>query len=133
MTVISPSQTSRSSLWASHILSGPAVIFLIFDIVSKFLKPQPVIDGSLALGFSEAQIPILGLILLPCLALYVVPRTAIFGAILITGYFGGVEATHMIAGSDAFSFVFPIILGAMLWGGLYLRNAKLREVLMVQR
>lgn len=133
MTVTSPARPSRSALWGSHILSGPAVLFLLFDMVGKFFAPPPVIEGSLALGFSEAQIPVLGLILLPCLALYVVPRTAILGAILITGYFGGVEATHMIAGSDVFSFVFPIVLGAMLWGGLYLRNAKLREVLPIQR
>lgn len=133
MTITSPVRPTRSVLWTSHLLSGPAVLFLLFDMVGKFFKPQPVLEVSLALGFTEAQIPVLGLILLPCLALYVMPRTAIVGAILLTGYFGGVEATHMIASSDAFSFIFPIILGAMLWGGLYLRNAKLREVVPLQR
>lgn len=132
MTTITPSRTSRGTLWTSYILSGLPVLFLLFDIVGKFLKPQPVIDASALLGFTEAQIPLLGLILLPCLVLYVLPRTAVFGAILLTGYFGGVEATHMIAGSSVDSFIFPVILGAMLWGGLYLRNAKLRELVPIQ-
>lgn len=133
MATTALSSISRGTFWVSHLISGPAVLFLLIDIVGKFLMPQAVIEGSIALGFSEAQIPLLGLILLPCAALYVMPRTAIFGAVLLTGFFGGVEATHMIAGSRLDSFIFPIILGAMLWGGLYLRNTKLREVVPIQR
>lgn len=71
----------------------------------------------------------IGLIQLACLAVYVIPRSAILGAILLTGYLGGAVATHLRAGSPLFSLVFPLIIGALVWGGLLLRDARLRALL----
>ncbi len=125
--------TSKLAFWSGIILSALPVLFLLLDAVLKLFKPPPVVEASLALGFTEAQIPVLGIILLVCLIFYLLPRTAVFGAVLLTGYLGGVEATHLRAGSDAFSFVFPIILGVLLWGGLFVRDAKLRELIPLRR
>lgn len=120
---------STTARFSSHAISGLAVLFLLADAVAKLIQPLPVVEATLELGFSAAHVPILGIILLGCLVVYLIPRTAVFGAVLLTGYLGGVEATHLRVGADAFSFIFPIILGVLLWGGLYMRDARLRALL----
>jgi hypothetical protein len=120
--------SSKTGLVRGHLLSGLAVLFLLADAVAKLFAPLPVVEATLDLGFREAHVPVLGIILLACLVVYLMPRTAVFGAVLLTGYLGGVEATHLRVGSDTFSFIFPLILAALLWGGLYLREARLRAL-----
>jgi hypothetical protein len=119
---------SRKTLWAERVLSALPALFLLFDAVMKLVKPAPVVEATVALGYPQSVIRGLGIVLLACTILYVIPRTAVLGAILLTGYLGGAVATHVRVGDGAFPVVFPVILGALLWGGLYLRDERLRSL-----
>ena len=120
--------------WAGYIVSGLPVLFLLMDAVGKFVKPQAVIDGTLELGYQESVIVPLGIILLICIILYLVPQTAVLGAILLTGYLGGAVATHVRIGNPLFTHIlFPTYLGIMIWGGLVLRDPHLRALLPLRR
>ena len=124
---------SVRSSWATglgRLLGGLAVAFLIFDGVGKLLEVQPVIDGAKQLGYPQEVMFSLGLTLLICLLVYLVPRTSLLGAVLMTGYLGGAVATHVRVGSPLFTHVlFPTYVAAMLWGSLMLRDARLRAFL----
>jgi hypothetical protein len=121
-----PSKKAHRIGWG---LSGFAILFLVFDIVGKFLKPEAVIKGTVELGYPETIIGSLGVILLVCTLLYTIPRTSFFGALLLTGYLGGAIATHVRIGNPLFSHVlFPIYVALFIWIGLYLRSAKLRDL-----
>lgn len=99
------------------------------DSVGKFVKPEPVVTGTVELGYSESVILPLGIVLLICTILYVIPQTAILGAILLTGYLGGAVATHVRVGSPLFTHtLFPVYLGVFIWLGLYLRDKRLRGI-----
>ena len=98
----------------------PAV-FLAVDGAMKLAKPRFVVDATVQLGYPE--------VLLACTTVYLVPRTSLLGAILLTGYLGGAVATHVRAGEGAFPVLFPVVFGALLWGGLVLRDARLRALL----
>jgi hypothetical protein len=122
------SMPSKGQLWAGRILSGLAVLFLLFDVTLKFIKPEAVIKGTTDLGYSVTQITPLAIVLLICTLLYVLPMTQVLGAILLTGYLGGAVATHVRHGDPLFSHIlFPTYLGAFLWLGLYLRDPALRN------
>ena len=121
--------SSSTSSWPGRILSGIASLFLLMDAGMHIANPGFVVDASHKLGWAPGLAPALGIIQLACLALYLFPRTAILGAVLMTGYLGGAVATHVRAGSDIFSMVFPILIGALLWGGLYLRDGRVRRLL----
>jgi hypothetical protein len=122
--------SSRPALWIGRVISGLAVAFLIADSVGKLLQVQPVIDGTKQLGYPPDIVFSLGVILLSCALAYLAPRTSVLGAVLLTGYLGGAVATHVRVGSPLFTHVlFPIYLAALLWGGLALRDARLRAFL----
>jgi DoxX-like protein len=105
------------------------VLFLIPDGIIKFIKPAPVVDAFAHLGLPLSLANTIGILLLICTAIYAIPRTAVLGAILLTGYLGGAVATHLRAGDPLFSHVlFPTYLGVMLWLGLYLRDERLRAL-----
>ena len=117
-----------------RILSGIAVLFLLFDSTGKLLQVQPVIDGTLQLGYPRDVIFALGVIQLTCVLAYVFPRTSVLGALLLTGYLGGAVATHVRVHSPMFSHVlFPTYVAALIWGGLILRDARLQAFLPVRR
>lgn len=117
-----------------RILSGIAVLFLLVDGVAKLLQVQPVIDGTLQLGYPRDIVFSLGVILLSCLLAYIVPRTSVLGALLLTGYLGGAVATHARLEHPLFSHtLFPIYVGLFIWGGLVLRDERLRTFLPVRR
>ena len=121
--------TPRGRLWAGRVLFAIPVLFLLMDGVMKLVQPAPVVEGMEQLGFPAAQAPVIGVILLACLALYVVPRTAVLGAVLLTGYMGGAMATHVRVGNPLFSHIlFPVYLAVMFWGALYLRDARVRAL-----
>jgi len=121
---------SKGTLWAGRSLSAIAVLFLVFDSVGKLLRVQPVIDGTMSLGYSPDVIVGLGVTLLTCVVVYVVPRTSLLGAVLLTGYLGGATATHVRVESPLFSHtLFPVYVGLVVWGGLFLREARLRALL----
>lgn len=111
-----------------RILSTLPALFLLIDGIMKVLKPAVVVEATVELGYPATVIVGLGAVLLVCTIVYLIPRTAVLGAILLTGYLGGAIATHVRVGAPLFNVIFPIILGAMLWGGLYLRNARLRSL-----
>jgi len=113
--------------WVGRIISGLAVLFLTFDSFIKFTTVAPVTDSFVRLGFPVSIAPVIGTIELICLATYVFSGTSILGAILLTGYLGGAIVTHLRVGDPLFSHtVFPMYVAALIWGGLYLRDARLR-------
>ena len=117
-------------LWAGRIMSGVAVLFLLFDSVGKVLKLAPVVEGTTQLGYPVSVLLGIGTVELLCLVVYMIPRTSILGAILLTGYLGGAVATHVRIGSPLFSHVlFPIYVAVLIWGGLYLRDERPRTVM----
>jgi hypothetical protein len=111
-------------------LSGLAVLFLLSDAVFKVLQLPAAVEGTGQLGYPTSVILPLGIIQLVCLALYLIPRTSVLGAILWTGYLGGAVATHVRIGHPLFSHIlFPTYVAALLWGGLWLRDPRVRAVL----
>ncbi|MGH9969686.1 MAG: DoxX family protein [Pyrinomonadaceae bacterium] len=121
-----PVPVSKSRLWAGRIIGGLPALFLLVDGIMKLIKPAPVVEATVRLGYSENVIIPLGIVLLVCTVLYLIPRTSVLGAILLTGYLGGAVATHVRAGEGLFSIVFPVVFGVLLWLGLYLRDDRLR-------
>ena len=125
---------TSTSVRIGQLLSGLAVLFLLFDGIAKLLQVQPVIDGTLELGYPRDIVFTLGVILVTCVVLYVVPQTSVLGAVLLTAYLGGAVATHVRIGNPLFSHVlFPTYLGAFLWAGLVLRDERLRMFLPIRR
>jgi len=120
---------STKALWGGRIATGLPALFLVFDSVLKLVKPAPVVEGTVRLGYPESLIIPLGIVLLSCTVLYLIPRTSVLGAILLTGYLGGAVATHVRIGQGPFEPIFPIALGVLLWGGLYLRDARVRALI----
>jgi hypothetical protein len=115
------------TIWAGRVLSGLAVLFLLFDSTGKLLEVQPVIDGTRQLGYPRDIVFTLGVILLSCVVVYVIPRTSVLGALLLTGYLGGAVATHARLEHPLLSHtLFPTYVAAFVWGGLVLRDARLR-------
>ena len=130
---IHAASTSKIRLWAGRIMSALPALFLLIDGIMKLVKPAIVVETTVKLGYPESVILGLGIVLLACTILYLIPRTAVLGAILLTGYLGGAVATHVRVGEELFPIIFPLIIGALLWGGLYLRNERLRSLVPVVR
>lgn len=121
---------SRRAVWTGRVVAGLAVAFLIVDSVGKLFEVQPVIDGTKRLGYSPDIVFSLGVTLLSCVLAYLVPRTSVLGAVLLTGYLGGAVATHLRVGDPLFTHVlFPTYVAALLWSGLMLRDPRLRAFL----
>jgi hypothetical protein len=124
---------SKKTLWAARIISALPSLFLLLDAIGKLVKPAAVVEGTLQLGYPETVIVPLGVVLLVCTVLYVIPRTSVLGAILLTGYLGGAVATHVRVGNPLFThMLFPVYLGVLIWGGLYLRDVRLRALIPLQ-
>ena len=119
---------SKGTLWAGRIISGLPVLFLLLDGAMKLVKPAPVVEATVGLGYRESVIIPIGVVLIVCTILYLIPKTSVLGAILLTGYLGGAVATHVRTGESLFSIVFPVIFGVLLWLGLYLRDTRLRAL-----
>jgi hypothetical protein len=121
-----PLTVSKGRLWTGRILSTIPVLFMLMDGVMKLMKPDFVVKATVQLGYPENVIVPLGIIVLICTILYAVPRTAILGAILLTGYLGGAVSTHVRAGDPLFSHILaPVYFAVILWIGLYLREPRL--------
>ena len=121
---------SLGSLWAGRIFSTLAVLFLLFDAVIKFIKIPPVAEAFARLGYPPSLAVPIGSILLGCVILYIIPQTSVLGAVLLTGYLGGAVATHVRVGDPLFSHIlFPTYVGLMIWGGLYVREPRLRALI----
>jgi hypothetical protein len=123
---------SRTRLWTGYVLSALPVAFLLLDAAMKLVKPKPVVEATVALGYLESVIVGLGIVLGACTIVYLIPRTSILGAILLTGYLGGAVASHLRHGDGWFPVLFPVAFGMMLWGGLCLRDERLSALLPIR-
>ncbi len=124
-----PAPTLAAFLWLGHGSSALAVLMVALDGATKVLRVPAILEASAQIGFAASTTVAIGVLLLACLAIYLVPQTAPLGAALLTGYLGGAVATHVRLDSPAFSLLFPVVLGAILWGGLSLRDARVRVLL----
>jgi hypothetical protein len=121
-----PPHISKGILYLGYILSALPALLLVFSAVLKLMKPTQVVEGFAHFGIPESLIFKLGILELFCTVVYLIPHTSILGAILITGYLGGATATNLRLGE---SFFFPVIAGVLVWGGLYLRDHRVRALI----
>ena len=120
---------SKKRLWTGYILTALIALFLLFDSSVKILRLTPAMDANARLGYPPSVILPIGIAELTCLILFIVPRTSILGAVLLTGYLGGATATQVRL-EDPW-FFFPIVIGMLAWGGLFLRDARLRPLILL--
>ena len=115
-------------------MSGLVILFMLFDSIYKFIKPVPVVEGTLELGYSEHHIIVMGILGFLSILLYAIPRTSFLGAVLLTGYFGGAIATHLRMDNPLFTHtLFPVYLAVLAWGGIWLRNVEVRKLILLQK
>jgi DoxX-like family len=120
---------STKQRWVGRLVTAVPVLFLIFDFSIKLAHIKPVTDTFARLGIPDHLAVPIGILELVCLAIYVIPRTAVLGAVLLTGYLGGAIMMHVRIGDPLFSHIlFPVYIGALLWVGLYLRDPRLRAL-----
>lgn len=118
---------SRKMLWAGRIVSALPVLMLLFSGTMKLMKPVPVVQGFAHYGYPERLILLIGVLEIASTIVYMIPRTTVLGAILMTGYLGGATATNVRVGDP--SYVVTVILGILVWLGLYLRDERLRGLI----
>jgi hypothetical protein len=126
----------KAMIWAGRVLSGLASAFFVMDGVMKLVQPHFVIDATREIGWpaDSVTLAVLGSLLLASTALYLFPRTTVLGAILLTGYLGGAVASHARIGSPLFTHdLFGVYLGLFVWGGLWLRDVRLRALIPLSR
>ena len=128
-TSIAPAARTSKRLVAGRVVSAVPILFLTFDGGIKLVKVAPVVDAFAQLGYSITLAPTIGILALVCTAVYAIPRTSVLGAVLLTGYLGGAIASQVRIGAGVFPVFFPIIIGSLIWAGLYLRDDRLRRVI----
>jgi hypothetical protein len=120
---------SKKAIWAGRILSGLVVLFLLMDGGMKLFKPAFVVEATRQLGYPESEIVGIGIVLLTCTLLYVIPRTSILGAILLTAYLGGAVASQVRIAAGWFNVMFAVVFGLLVWTGVWLRDTRIRNLL----
>jgi hypothetical protein len=118
---------SKGRLWAGRILSAIPIAMLVFSAGMKFLKSPSVLEGFAHYGYRESMIPTIAILELGCAIVYAIPRTSVFGAILVAAYLGGATATNVRVGDPV--FIIPVLLGILAWLGLFFRDDRLRALL----
>jgi hypothetical protein len=125
---------NKKMIWSGRIMSGLATLFLLIDAVMKVVKARVAVEGTVQVGYPESTVVGIGLSLLVSTLLYAIPRTSVLGAILVTGYLGGAVATNVRMSAPLFSYILtPVYVGVLVWGGLYLRDERLRALIPVRR
>jgi hypothetical protein len=125
---------STRALWAGRVLSGIAILFLVFDAAVKLLKPPFAVEATTQLGYPESLVVPLGVVQVVCLIVYSIPLTSVLGAVLWTAYLGGAVATHVRVASPLLSSTLvPVYVAVVLWLGLWLRDVRLRAILPTRR
>jgi DoxX-like family len=122
---------SKKELWAGRITSALPVLFLLLDGVMKLVKPAVVVEATVQLGYPESVILPLGIVLLACTIIYLIPRTSVL--VLLTGYLGGAVATHVRVAGGPFPISFPVMLGVLLWLGFFLHDVRLRALIPLRK
>jgi hypothetical protein len=120
---------SKTWIWVGRIVTTLVVLFCAFDGLMKVIKEPHVIAASAELGFSTNEMVLIGVLMLVCTTLYAIPRTAILGAVLLTGYLGGAVVSNLRVGHPVFECIFPVIFGALAWGGILGREPRIRELI----
>jgi hypothetical protein len=123
------SRVSGAALWTGRIFTGVVVLFLLFDSIMKLIKPPFIIEANRQLGYPEHLIIPIAIALLVCVILYVIPTTAVLGAILLTGYMGGAVATHVRVDGGVVNIAFSVVFGILVWAGLFFREPRLQSLL----
>ena len=118
--------TPKKLLWTSYILSAVPALLLLFSGVMKLVKPPSVMEGFAHLGYDQSVALGIGIVELLCTILYLIPRTSVLGAILLTGFLGGATASHLRIGEP---FYAAVLLGMLVWGGLFLRDERVRVLI----
>jgi DoxX-like family len=119
----------RGARIAGRVLTGALVVFLLFDSITKILQVQDVVDATVRMGFPAATVPVIGSVLLLCIVLFVIPRTAIIGAVALTGYLGGAVCSQLRIEADLFStMLFPVYFGILVWTAMLLRSRATRTL-----
>lgn len=127
-------QISKGQRWTGRILSGMVILFMLFDSIFKLIASPQVLESVPDLGYQAHHVLPMGILGLVSTIFYLIPRTSILGAVLLTAYFGGAIATHFRLDNPLFSHtLFPVYLALLAWGGLWLRNVLLRTLLPWQR
>jgi hypothetical protein len=121
----------RGMLWTGRILTALIALFLLFDSTIKLIKSPQAVQGTVQLGYPASKVVPIGLVLLASLAFYLLPRTSILGAILLTGYLGGATATMVRVSSPW--VLFPVLIGVLVWAGLYFRDEQVRSLIPLRR
>lgn len=129
MTISSP--VSKTTLWIGRVMSALPVLLVLLSSVMKLMKMAAVVEGFARTGLSERLIIPVGVIELVCVIVYVIPQTAVLGAILMTGLLGGATITTLRIGDPTYPM--PVILGMLAWGGLFLRDTRLRELIPIRK
>jgi len=129
MSATETAGNSKGMLWTGWILTVLSVLFMLMDGVMKLFKPAFVVEATIKLGYPESTIVGIGIALTISTIIYVIPRTSVLGAVLLTGYLGGAVATHVRVGSGWFNVLFPVVFAVLIWGGLWLRDQRLRNLL----
>ena len=127
------STTLKVKRWTGHILSGLCILFLLFDSITKVIKATPSVQGTIQLGLPESIVQPLGLIVLAFTILYAIPRTAIFGAILLTAHLGAAVGIFIQHFQGSLAFLFPLIFCVLLWAGLFLKDERLQSIVPLKR
>ena len=122
---------SKGAKWTSYVMSALPVLLLLMSSVMKLMKLPAVVEGSAKAGLSENLILPVGLIELSCVVVYLIPRTSVLGAILMTGLLGGATITTLRIGDPTYPM--PVVLGMLAWGGLYMRDLRIRELIPLRR
>jgi hypothetical protein len=130
---IQNTQATKAALWTGRIFTVVVVLFLLLDSVMKLFKPAFVVEANRQLGYPEHLIIPIAIALLVSVILYVIPATAVLGAILLTGYLGGAVATQVRVDAGAFPITFAVVLGILVWAGLFFREPRLQELLPLKR
>jgi hypothetical protein len=117
-------------IWMGRVFSGLTTAFLLVDAIMKVVSARVSVEGTVQVGYPENVVVPIGIVLLICTVLYVIPRTSFLGAILLTGYLGGAVATQVRISAPLFgNILFPVYVGVLAWAGLYLRNPRLRTLI----
>jgi hypothetical protein len=120
-----PTRAATALTWTARVLGGLVSLFLLVDGAGKVLRLAPYVEGTARVGYPASSLVPLGLVLLACTILYLVPRTAVLGAVLLTGYLGGAVATHVRMSEP---FVFPVVFGVLIWACLCVRDGRVRAI-----
>ena len=128
-TTVDTAPVGRTARRVGLVITGLVALFLLFDSVTKLLRLPFVVEATEQMGFPASTVPIIGGTLLVCLVLYLIPRTAVLGAVLLTGYLGGAVCAQLRLEAPLFStLLFPVYTGVLVWLGLYLRSAALQAL-----